>query len=83
VPTPLSVLVDHIDHVARVAGTDHTGIGSDFDGISASPDQMADVTDLPRLAQALLDRGYQEGDVKKILGGNMLRVMEQVLASGR
>lgn len=83
VPTPLSVLVDHIDHVARVAGTDHTGIGSDFDGISASPDQMADVTHLPRLAQALLDRGYSEGDVTKILGGNMLRVMEQVLPSGR
>ena len=82
-PTPLSVLIDHIDHIARVAGTDHTGIGSDFDGISASPDQMADVTDLPRLAQALLDRGYSDGDVTGILGGNMLRVMEQVLTSGR
>ncbi|MGH7627117.1 MAG: dipeptidase [Gemmatimonadaceae bacterium] len=82
-PTPLAVLIDHIDHIARVAGTDHTGIGSDFDGISASPDQMADVTELPRLAQALLDRGYSESDVTKILGGNMLRVMEQVLTSGR
>jgi membrane dipeptidase len=78
-PTPFSVLIDHIDHVARVAGIDHVGIGSDFDGVSALPEGMEDVTRLPRLAQALLDRGYPEGDVQKILGGNMLRVMEQVL----
>jgi membrane dipeptidase len=78
-PTPFSVLIDHIDHVARVAGIDHVGIGSDFDGVSALPEGMEDVTRLPRIAQALLDRGYPEGDVQKILGGNMLRVMEQVL----
>jgi membrane dipeptidase len=82
-PTPFSVLIDHIDHVARVAGIDHAGIGSDFDGVTALPDGMEDVTRLPRIAQALLDRGYAEADVQKILGGNMLRVMEQVLdASG-
>ena len=77
--TPLSVLIDHIDHVAKVAGVDHVGLGSDFDGVSALPDGMEDVTMLPRIAQSLLDRGYSEGDVRKILGGNMLRVMEQAL----
>jgi membrane dipeptidase len=77
--TPFSVLIDHIDHVARVAGVDHVGLGSDFDGVSALPLGMEDITRLPRIAQALLDRGYSEGDVKKILGGNMLHVMERVL----
>jgi len=74
--TPLSVLIDHIDHIARVAGVDHVGIGSDFDGVTALPIGMEDVTRLPRIAQALLDRGYSDGDVKKIIGGNMLRVLE-------
>jgi membrane dipeptidase len=77
--TPFGVLIDHIDHIARVAGVDHVGIGSDFDGVSALPMGMEDVTRLPRIAQALLDRGYSEQDVKKILGGNMLRVIERVL----
>jgi membrane dipeptidase len=77
--TPFSVLIDHIDHVARVAGVDHVGIGSDFDGVSALPVGMEDVTRLPRIAQGLLDRGYSEQDVTKMLGGNMLRVMERVL----
>jgi membrane dipeptidase len=80
--TPFGVLIDHIDHVARVAGIDHVGLGSDFDGVTALPMGMEDVTRLPRIAQALLDRGYGEEDVKKILGGNMLRVMEQVLGGG-
>jgi len=78
-PTPFSVLIDHIDHIAKVAGVDHVGLGSDFDGVSALPLGMEDVTRLPRIAQALLDRGYSEDDVKKILGGNMLRVMTCVL----
>jgi len=78
-PTPFSVLIDHIDHIAKVAGVDHVGLGSDFDGVSALPVGMEDVTRLPRIAQALLDRGYSEDDVKKILGGNMLRVMTRVL----
>jgi len=77
--TPFSVLIDHIDHIARVAGVDHVGLGSDFDGVSALPAGMEDVTRLPRIAQALLDRGYSEPDVTKMLGGNMLRVMERVL----
>ena len=74
--TPLSVLIDHIDHIAKVAGVDHVGIGSDFDGVTALPIGMEDVTRLPRIAQALLDRGYSDGDVTKIIGGNMLRVLE-------
>lgn len=74
--TPLSVLVDHIDHIAKVAGVDHVGIGSDFDGVTALPTGMEDVTMLPRIAQALLDRGYSDADITKILGGNMLRVLE-------
>ena len=78
-PTPFGVLIDHIDHIARVAGVDHVGIGSDFDGVSALPMGMEDVTRLPRIAQALLDRGYSESDVKKMLGGNMMRVMSRVL----
>jgi len=78
-PTPFSVLVDHFDHIAKVAGVDHVGIGSDFDGVTALPNGMEDVTALPRIAQALLDRGYSEEDVKKMLGGNMLRLMSEVL----
>ena len=77
--TPLSVLIDHIDHIARVAGIDHVGLGSDFDGVGALPVGLEDVTGLPRIAQALLDRGYPERDVAKVLGGNVLRVMQAVL----
>lgn len=81
--TPFSVLIDHFAHVARVAGIDHVGIGSDFDGVSALPAGMEDVTRLPRIAQALLDRGYSEEEVKKVIGGNMLRVMRAVLGDAR
>ncbi|OYV73394.1 MAG: hypothetical protein B7Z72_02630 [Gemmatimonadetes bacterium 21-71-4] len=77
---PLSMLIDHIDHVARVAGVDHVGLGSDFDGVDGLlPAGLRDVTDLPRIAQGLLDRGYTDADVTKMLGGNMLRVIEIVL----
>jgi membrane dipeptidase len=76
--TPLRALVDHIDHIARVAGIDHVGLGSDFDGVSALPDDLEDITAMPRIAQALLDRGYAEADVRKVLGGNVMRVMQQV-----
>ena len=79
-PTPFSsVLIDHIDHIATVAGVDHVGLGSDFDGVARCRSGMEDVTRLPRIAQALLDRGYSDDDVKKMLGGNMLRVMGRVL----
>ncbi|HEY5220042.1 MAG TPA: dipeptidase [Gemmatimonadaceae bacterium] len=77
---PLSLIIDHIDHIVKVAGVDHVGIGSDFDGVDGFlPADMLDVTYLPHIAQGLLDRGYSDADVTKILGGNMLRVIEMVL----
>ncbi len=72
-PTPLSVLIDHIDHIAKVAGVDHVGIGSDFDGVSSLPVGMEDVAKLPAITYELLRRGYSEQDVRKILGENFLR----------
>jgi membrane dipeptidase len=72
---PLSSLIDHIDHVAKVAGIDHVGLGSDFDGMSgATPEGIDSAADLPKITQALLDRGYQGEEIRKILGGNLLRV---------
>jgi membrane dipeptidase len=71
-------IVDHIDHVVRLVGVAHVGIGSDFDGIQATPADLATVEDFPNLTKELLRRGYGAQDVHKILGGNMLRVMEEV-----
>jgi membrane dipeptidase len=68
-------IVDHIDRIVRLTGPDHVALGSDFDG-AAMPEGMEDVTRLPRITEALLRRGYSESDVRKILGGNLLRVME-------
>ena len=70
-------IIDHIDHAVRVAGVDHVGLGSDFDG-ATMPLGMEDVSKLPKITDALLTRGYAEADIQKILGGNILRVMEQV-----
>ncbi len=70
-------IIEHIDHAVKVAGVDHVGLGSDFDG-ATMPFGMDDASMLPRITQALLDKGYAEKDVEKILGGNLLRVMEQV-----
>jgi membrane dipeptidase len=76
---PFKVLIDHIDHIAKIAGVDHVGLGSDFDGVSgATPLGMDSAADLPTITQALLDRGYSADDIKKILGGNLLRVFRQV-----
>ena len=75
-PALVSRLVDHIDHIVKLVGVDHVGIGSDFDGIQATLVDLASVADLPNLTSELLRRGYSESDVDKILGGNMLRVME-------
>ncbi|HTR24924.1 MAG TPA: dipeptidase [Terriglobales bacterium] len=76
---PLSALIDNIDHIAKVAGVDHVGLGSDFDGVSgATPQGMDSAADLPRITQALLDRGYSATDIRKILGGNVLRVFAEV-----
>src|SRR5579871_3852225 len=76
---PLSALIDHIDHIAKVAGIDHVGLGSDFDGVSgATPTGIDSAADLPKITQALLDRGYSDEDIKKILGGNLMRVFREV-----
>jgi membrane dipeptidase len=74
----VSRIVDHIDHIVKLVGIDHVGIGSDFDGVQAVPADMKSVADLPNLTKELLRRGYSESDIDKILGGNMLRAMEQV-----
>ena len=73
-PVSWQKIVEHIDHVVRLAGADHVAIGSDFDG-AAMPEGMEDVTKLPRITEALLRKGYSESDIRKILGGNLLRVM--------
>ncbi|HKB10783.1 MAG TPA: dipeptidase [Vicinamibacterales bacterium] len=70
-------IVDHIDHAVKVAGADHVGLGSDFDG-ATMPIGMEDASKLPKITDALLKKGYSDADVEKILGGNILRVMEQV-----
>ena len=70
-------IIEHIDHAVKVAGIDHVGLGSDFDGANM-PYGMEDVTKLPKITEALLQKGYSEGDVKKILGENTLRVMADV-----
>ncbi|MGZ4788423.1 MAG: membrane dipeptidase, partial [Terriglobales bacterium] len=75
---PLSDLIDHIDHLAKVAGIDHVGLGSDFDGIPCTPQGIDSVADLPKITEALVDRGYNEQQIHKILGGNLLRVFRDV-----
>src|SRR5215213_3906915 len=76
-PTPLSVLIDHIDHIAKVAGVDHVGLGSDFDGVSSLPVGMEDIAKLPAITYELLRRGYSEDDVRKVLGENFLRAFAE------
>ena len=76
---PLKSLIDHIDHIAKIAGMDHIGLGSDFDGVSgATPQGIDSAADLPKITQALVERGYDASDIHKILGGNLLRVFHQV-----
>ncbi len=75
---PLKALIDHIDHIAKVAGVDHVGLGSDFDGISSAPQGIDSAADLPKITEALMARGYTAEDCRKILGGNLLRVFAEV-----
>jgi membrane dipeptidase len=75
-PVSVARIVDHIDHIVKLVGIGHVGIGSDFDGVQAVPADLKSVADLPSLTNELLRRGYSESDIDKILGGNMLRVME-------
>jgi membrane dipeptidase len=74
----LEELVAHIDHIRDIAGIDAIGIGSDYDGVECVPEQMDDVSKFPVLTRALLERGYTAADIKKIYGGNTLRLMRQV-----
>lgn len=71
---PLSALFDHLEHIIKIAGVDHVGLGSDFDGISAAPKQLRGVEDFPNITKELVARGYNKKDIHKILGGNILRV---------
>ncbi len=74
----VQTLVDHIDHIVRVAGIDHVGLGSDYDGAGTFPVQLEDVSGFPYITQELLNRGYSEEQIHKIMGGNLLRVLRRV-----
>ena len=80
-PPTFEMLIAHIDHAVKIAGIDHVGLGSDFDGVPSLPKGMEDVSKLPRITEALLQKGYSEQDIKKILGGNFMRVIRQVTGS--
>lgn len=73
---PLSMLIDHLDYIVKMIGVDHVGMGSDFDGINSSPQQLDDVTGFPLITQELLNRGYSKKDINKILGGNFIRLLK-------
>jgi membrane dipeptidase len=79
---PFESLIDHFDHILRIAGVDHVGIGSDFDGIPALPEGIDSAADLPKITAALLARGYSADDVRKVLGGNLMRVFGAIQAAG-
>ena len=75
---PLSMLLDHLDYIVKMIGVDHVGLGSDFDGIDSAPKPLNDVTSFPLITKALIERGYSKKDIRKILGGNFIRVFEEV-----
>ena len=72
---PLSLLLDHLDYIVNMIGVNHVGLGSDFDGVGSLPQQLDDVTTFPVITKALLEKGYSKKQIKKILGGNFLRVL--------
>lgn len=73
---PLSMLIDHIDYIAKLVGVDYVGLGSDFDGINLTPQELDDVSTYPLITKALLERGYNKKSINKILGENFLRVLK-------
>ena len=77
-PGTIHDVVDHIEHIIKVAGIDHVGIGSDYDGVSKLPLGLEDVSTYPRITQLLLDRGFSKRDIDKIMSANMMRVIRQV-----
>ena len=74
---PLSMLIDHLDYIVKMIGVDHVGLGSDFDGINSLPRQLDDVADFPVITKMLVERGYSKKEIRKILGGNLLRVFKK------
>src|SRR5690606_33872917 len=76
-PGTIHMVLDHIDHIAKTAGVDYVGLGSDFDGINSVPIELEDVSTYPKITQGLLDRGYDAESIRKILGGNLLRVLRE------
>jgi membrane dipeptidase len=80
---PLKSLIDQIDHIAKVAGIDHVGLGSDFDGVTSLPQGIDSTADLPKITEALYQRGYSAESIRKVLGGNVLRAMHEVEATSR
>jgi membrane dipeptidase len=76
-PGTVHDVADHVMHIVKVAGIDHVGLGSDFDGISLAPKQIDDVSKYPVLLQVLRDRGLNQEDISKICSGNILRVLQQ------
>lgn len=73
---PLSAVIDHLDYIVKMIGVDHVGLGSDFDGVNSLPQQLDDVTTYPLITKELVKRGYSKKDIRKVLGGNFLRVLE-------
>jgi membrane dipeptidase len=73
----LAQLLDHLDHIVKLIGVDHVGLGSDFDGINSTPRELNDVADMPLITKALIERGYSKKDIKKILGENFIRVFKE------
>jgi len=71
---PLSLLIDHLDYIVKLAGVDHVGLGSDFDGVNSLPAGLEGVEDFPKITEELVKRGYSKKDIRKILGGNLLRM---------
>jgi membrane dipeptidase len=82
-PSTIDDVVAHIAHAAEVAGVDHVGIGSDFDGVPELPEGLTDASRLPELTEKLIDRGFSDDDIAKILGLNFLRVFEAVEAAAK
>jgi len=77
-PPTLDKVMEHIEHIAKIGGTESVGIGSDYDGMGPAPQDLGDVSKLPNITKELVKRGYKEDDIAKIMGGNFLRVFEKV-----
>jgi membrane dipeptidase len=73
---PLSALFDHLDYIVKMIGSDHVGLGSDFDGVNSLPQQLDDVTTYPIITEELAKRGYSKKDIRKILGENFIRLLK-------